>query len=127
MLNGIKNFLEFVDNNWTLILVIVSLIVSIARKVIKFMRESDEDKLNAAKAQIKEVILTLVTDAEWEYQEWKKAGAIKRAEVIKNIFDAYPILSKFVNQEDLIAFIDAEIETALKEMREIFDNNENNQ
>lgn len=119
MLNGIKNFLSFVNDNWTTIVVIISLIVALVRKIKAYIEQSDDKKIAIAKAQLKEAILKLITDAELDYENWNKAGSIKRSQVIQSIFMDYPILSKVVDQEALIAWIDEQINNALKELRKI--------
>lgn len=119
MLNGIKNFLSLVNDNWTTIVVIISLIVALVRKIKAYIKQSNDEKIAIAKAHIKEAILKLITDAELDYENWNKAGSIKRSQVIKQIFMDYPILSKVVDQETLIAWIDELIDNALKELRKI--------
>jgi hypothetical protein len=70
----------------------------------------------------------LVTEAEKDYLEWTKAGAVKRAQVIDKIFAMYPVLSMITNQKEIIAWLDKMIDKALKEMRKIFEENQvNNQ
>ena len=51
--------------------------------------------------------------------DYKSAGAIKRSQVIDEIFKTYPILSKVTDQEELIAYIDQLIDEALETVREI--------
>lgn len=122
ILTGIQNFLEYVNAHWTEIIVIVGLLIALYKKIKDYAVKSDEEKIAIAKKQIKETMLRLVTDAEKDYYEWVKAGAIKRSQVIEEIFMMYPILSKAVNQEELIAWIDDVIKEALKTMRDIFEN-----
>lgn len=122
-LNGVYNFLNFVNNNWTMIFAIIVLLIAIGRKIVFFFSKSKEEQLKIAKAQIKEVMLRLVTEAECDYYEWVKSGEIKRAQVIDEVFAMYPILSKVTNQADVIAWIDDAIDEALKTMRKIFEEN----
>lgn len=119
VLNGIKNFLELIEENWTVIVVIIGLAIAIAKKVKDYLGKSDEEKIEIAKQQIQEIILKLISDAEVDYEEWKKAGSIKRSQVIEEIFIEYPILSKAVDQEELIKWIDEIIDEALVTLREI--------
>ncbi len=123
ILDGVKNFLEFVNENWTTIVVIIGLIIAIAKKGVAFFSKSDEEKIAIAKKQIQETMLKLITDAEENYNEWKQAGSIKRAQVIDKLFANYPILSKVTNQEDLIKWIDDVIDESLITLREIVENN----
>lgn len=123
ILDGVKNFLEFVNENWTTIVVIIGLIIAIAKKGVAFFSKSDEEKIAITKKQIQETMLKLITDAEENYNEWKQAGSIKRAQVIDELFANYPILSKVTNQEDLIKWIDDVIDESLITLREIVENN----
>lgn len=123
VLDGIYKFLSFINDNWALISAIVALVFAIIKKVVAFFEQSREERIKIAKAQIKEVMLRLVTEAERDYREWMKAGEIKRSQVIDEIFTMYPILSKVTNQAELIAWIDQTINDALKKMRKIFEEN----
>ena len=123
ILDGIRNFLELVNENWTTIIVIIGLVIAVTKKAINYFSKSDEEKIAIAKKQIQETMLKLITDAEQDYEEWKQAGSIKRAQVIDELFANYPILSKVANQEDLIKWIDDVIDESLITLREIVENN----
>lgn len=123
ILTGIQNFLEIVNNNWTTIMVIIGLIIAISKKAKYYFSKSDEEKIAIAKKQIQETMLRMITEAEISYEEWNKAGSIKRSQVIEEIFTNYPVLSKVVNQEELIEWIDSEINNSLKTLREIVKEN----
>ena len=123
VLKGIQNFLEFVSNNWTSITVCIGLSIGIYRKAKDYFSKSNDEKIAIAKAQIHEMILKMISDAETDYLEWSKAGSIKRSQVIGEIFMTYPILSKVIDQEALISWIDDEIDNALDELRKIIEEN----
>ncbi len=123
VLNGIKNFLQMINDNWTTILVIAGLVVAIVKKVKTYIAKSDEEKIAIAKEQIVQTVLRLITEAEKDYQDWDKAGSIKRSQVIDAIYTKYPILSKVANQDELIIFIDEAIDNALKTLREVVEQN----
>ena len=114
-----KDLLSFIYDNWTLILVVIGLIVGGIRKIKNYLSLSDDEKLEVIKKQISEKMLKMITDAEINFEDWNKAGAIKRSQVIGKIFDQYPILSKIVDQTEIIAWIDNEINESLKELRKI--------
>ncbi len=124
MLNGIQNFLQFINDNWTAIIIIASLIVAIAQKIKSFLSKSKNEKIDIAKSQIQEIVLKLISDAEMDYESWTKAGSIKRAQVIQKIFEDYPILSKFSNQESIVQWLDKVIDESLKTLREIVSENQ---
>ena len=119
ILDGIKNFLTFINNNWTTITVIISLIIALYKKVMAYLQQSQEKKIEIAKTQLSQTILKFITDAEVDYENWNKAGSVKRSQVIQRIYTEYPILSKVVDQEALIIWIDDLINNALKELRKI--------
>lgn len=120
ILTGIHNFLSFIDENWTMIIVTIFLAISIAKKIYNFFSKSEEEKIAIAKKQVKETMLKLVTNAETDYLAWVSAGAIKRSQVIEEVFKKYPVLSKVANQDELIEWLDTTIDEALEEMRKIF-------
>lgn len=125
ILSGIKNFIQFINDNWTAICVLLSLLFIIYSRIKKYLKMSDEEKIFAVKKQIKEIILKLVAEAEFNYEDLAKSGAIKRSQVIEKIFSTYPILLSVVDQESIVSWIDELIDDALKTMREIFLNNSN--
>ena len=126
ILDGIKNFLQLVNDNWVTITVIIGLALGVYKKAKDYFKKSDEEKIEIAKKQISQIILKKISDAEKDYEEWNKAGSIKRSQVIEQIYRDYPILEKVMSQDELIAWIDAEIDNALPTLREIWKQNEEN-
>lgn len=122
ILNGIKNFLYLIDSNWTTILIIIGLTISVCKKIEEFHTKTDDQKIELAKSLISETMLKYVTKAEDDYKEWVKAGAAKRAQVIDEILAAYPILKVAVDREKIIDWIDDTIDESLKTMREMLKN-----
>lgn len=123
MLNGIKNFLEFLNANWTVIAVLLGLAVALIQRVKVFIGKTDEEKIQIAKKQIKEIMLKMVSEAELDFEDWNKAGAIKRSQVISQIYEMYPILSKVIDQNELVKWLDMEINTSLQTLEDIIDVN----
>lgn len=122
-LNGLQNFLQLINDNWTTIIVIIGLALAIFKKAKSYFSKSDDEKIAIAKKQITETMLKMITDAEVNYEDWNKAGSIKRSQVIKEIFKEYPVLSKVTNQEEIIQFIDNAIDNSLKELRKTIEEN----
>lgn len=122
-LNGLQNFLQLINDNWTTIIVIIGLALAIFKKAKSYFSKSDDEKIAIAKKQITETMLKMITDAEVDYEDWNKAGSIKRSQVIKEIFKEYPVLSKVTNQEEIIQFIDDAIDNSLKELRKTIEEN----
>lgn len=123
-MEGLQKFLQILNDNWTSILVCAGLIVGIIKKTLDYMSKSQEEKIELAKKQIQTTILKMISDAEVDWQEWSKAGSIKRSQVIKQIYEEYPILTKVVDQDALIKYIDEQIDGALDTLREIVKTNE---
>ena len=124
ILTGINNVLMFINDHWTQLTIILGLGTILWKKVRAFLAKSDEEKIQIALKQAREIILDKVTAAEIDYSEWKKSGAIKRAQVLDEIFKQYPILSKVTSQEEIIKKLDEYIDEALKTLREIIANQE---
>ena len=61
----------------------------------------------------------LVTEAEDDYIETKKAGQIKRSQVINQIYEKFPILNRIMEQEEFLDWLDAEIDNALDTLKQI--------
>ena len=123
MLHGIQNFLQLINDNWTTIIVIIGLLIGLFKKIQGYLSKSDEEKIAIAKTQIKETMLKMITTAEQDYEAWNEAGSIKRSQVIKEVYEKYPILSKAINQEEMIAWIDEQINNSLKTLRKIVKQN----
>lgn len=118
-MTAFKNFLQIINDNWTTILVVIGLIISIVKKTMDYFSKSDAERVEIAKRQITESMLKMISDAEVNWNDWMSAGSIKRSEVIKRVFDEYPILSKVTDQEELVAWLDAQINASLKTLREV--------
>ena len=118
-MEGLQKFLQLLNDNWTSILVCIGLVIGIVKKTQDYMSKSQDEKIEIAKKQIQTTILKMISDAEVDWQEWSKAGSIKRAQVIKQIYEEYPILSKVVDQKALTEWIDEQIDSALDTLREI--------
>lgn len=122
-MNGVENFLNYVSDNWVSILVVIGVTISVIKMVTKFIQLDNDEKINIVKKQVRETMLKLITEAEIDFEEWNKSGSIKRSKVIADIYEKYPILSKAASQEVVIAWIDSEINSSLKTLREILKEN----
>ena len=129
-MNGIKNFLQLINDQWPTISACIILIFAIYAKAKKlydnWQTKSEEDKqaeidrqIDKAKEALKEVILGYVSSAEiaWNYEDGGM-GSIKRSEVIDKIYAQYPILLQVIDQKSLISYIDKLIDEALVTVRE---------
>lgn len=140
-MNSLQKLLEFIVNNWSQIVVIATLILTIAANIQKFIKDwkakSSEEKqrefekaVETAKKALADYILILVSKAEIDWQsEGGKLGQIRRAQVIEKIYEKYPVLEAVENKDELLTYIDKlineSLETVRKELRteEIKDGN----
>ena len=122
-MTAIENFLSYLSENWVMILVLIGAAFSIGKMISKYLSLNNEEKVAVAKRLIKEAMLKMITEAEIDFEEWNKSGSIKRSKVIADIYEKYPILSKAASQEEVIAFIDSEINNSLKTLREVLKEN----
>lgn len=127
-MKAIYNFLTWVEENWTMLAAIATLLFAIYMKikssVNKWLKMTDEEREKEKQEQIKKAkqaianyILSLVADAEVNW-EGTGLGPIKRAQVIEKIYKEYPILLEVVDQQELMRFIDEHIDLALEIVRE---------
>lgn len=123
-MKSFQSFLQFVNENYVSILICLGLIIGIVRKTINYFSKTNEEQLEIAKEQIEQIILRMITSAEIDFKDWDSAGSIKRSQVIEEIFNRYPILSKVTNQQEIIDFIDNQIDESLKTLRSIIKQNE---
>ena len=122
-MTGLENFLGYLSENWVMILVLIGAAFSIGKLISKYLELGTEEKIEVVKKLIREAMLKMITEAEIDFEEWNKSGSIKRSKVIADIYEKYPILSKAASQEEVIAFIDSEINNSLKTLREVLKEN----
>ena len=133
-MKGILHFLSWINENWTIIVAIITLVFSLYLKAKasfnKWIKMTDEEKqkdledqIKKAKQAIANYILSFVASAETEW-EGNGLGPIKRAQVIEKIYKDYPILLEISDQREFMKFIDEHIDLALETVRETFQKEE---
>ena len=128
-MEGIKNTLIIIEENWTNILIVLSCLFAIYRKVKKYVNMNNEEK-DKEKEEIKEetlkivktVLLKLMSEAEIEWNDFEKSGSIKRSQVIKELYNEFPILKEFTDQDKLLEIIDNMINEEKSKMDEVINN-----
>ena len=118
-MKGLIQLLTFLNNNWTFIIIIIGLLLILYKKIKSYLKLSTDEKINAALVAIKNTIIGKMVNSQIDWHGIKDAGSIKRAEVISKIYDEYPILKTYVNQEELLEKIDKIIDDALKEVKDL--------
>lgn len=115
-MQSIVNLLQFLNNNWSMIIIIIGLGITLYKKIKSYLKLSTQQKIDVAWQQIEEIIMKLVSDAELDWKDFSKAGQIKRSAVIEKIYKDYPILNKIMDQDEVLKKIDELIDEALKEV-----------
>ena len=123
-MDSINNLLEWLNNNWSAIVVVAGLILALYEKIKSYLSKSTEEKIAIAKEQAHEIILKLVSEAETDYEDIEHAGAIKRSQVFSYIYEKFPVLEKVISQDELTVWIDNQIDDALDTLRDILEEKE---
>lgn len=124
MVEGLQNTLKIFTDNWSNILIIFSILLIAVRKVKEYIKMSKEEQVEAALKIIKEELLKLMSDAEIEWEEFKKSGEIKKSQVITEIYSRFPFLKEYIDQEELIRRISLMIEEEKSKMDKIINNDD---
>jgi hypothetical protein len=121
-MNGILNFLTWLSDNWTMVLMCVVIVISLAHRAKVFFSKSKEEQVKIALEQVRLGMLDLVTEAEKTYGSG--TGTLKRSQVIQKVFERYPILSKVTSVDSLTIQLDKMINDSLSDMRKLLESNE---
>lgn len=121
-MESIKIFIEFIANNWTFIITLLSCLYLGYVKLKKWNALSEQEKIDVALKILREQMLSYVANAEKEFGVG--TGTLKRSEVIKKVYKDYPVLNKVVDQEALIKTLDNYIDESLVELRKLLEDNE---
>lgn len=121
-MESIKTFLNFIINNWTFIITLLSCLYLGYTKLKKWNSLKEEEKVDVALKILREQMLSYVSAAEKEFGSG--TGRLKRSEVIKKIYKDYPVLNKVLNQEKLIKTLDDYIDESLIELKNLLQDNE---
>lgn len=120
-MEALKNTLNLLNENWSNIVIIIGLLTGLYAKVNSYLKKNKEERVEAAKKAVKENILKYISDAQIQWREFEDSGAIKRSQVISKVYADYPILKEYLNQEELIKYIDELIADGLKTVRDTVD------
>ena len=122
MMTSINNTLGLIENYWSMIIIIIALVVLTIEEVRKYKAMTREQRIEAALSVVKGELLKLMSDAEIEWSEYKKSGALKKSQVLKEIYTQFPFLQDYINQDELVTkiteMIDAEMENMNKILKE---------
>lgn len=86
-------FVNFIQEQWSTIILIVMAIVAIILFVVKFLKLSPTQQ----KERIKTALLAIVTEMEKQYGP--KTGVVKRSQAYSQLVKLFPVLTIFLSQE----------------------------
>ena len=117
----LKSILE-IANAYDVAVVLIVLVLAILagiREYKKYMNMSKEDRLKAILSIVKKEVLELMCSAEEIYSEYDKSGKLKESNVISEIYEKFPVLSEFKNQDEIIDIITGFIKDEMETMNKI--------
>ena len=123
-MEAIKNTITLIQENWTNILIVISVVIVAGKKVMEYIKMTKEERVEAALKIIKAELLKLMSDAEIEWEEYKKSGEIKKSQVITEIYSQFPFLKDYIDQDELIKRIIEMIDEEKEKMDKVINNNE---
>jgi hypothetical protein len=115
-MQSIQNLINFLDQNWTFIIIVLSFGFSLYKLYLKWNKLSKQEKIDQVIVIVGEIILEKLACAEEDWNNYKKTGSIKRSKVINEIYEQYPILKEYADQEYVIKKIDELIDLGLKDI-----------
>lgn len=124
-MQSIANFLLWVNNNWTFIIICIGLGLGIYKKVKNYSKLTTEEKINRALVSVKSILLEKMATAEIDWSDYKKSGELKKSQVISDIYAQFPVLKEYIDQETLIKEITQMIDDSMGDMNKIVNNLDN--
>lgn len=118
-MSSIKNILEFINDNWTFIITCFGLCILIKRKYKEWNKLSDDEKVEIALKAVKVQLLEIMSEAEIAWDDYKKTGEIKKSKVFQVVYDKFPILKEYCDQDKIIEAIDNMIDELKPQMDKI--------
>ena len=123
-MNGINNFANLIQGQWTNIVVVIAIIAGLVRSIITYYTMNEEQRVQAALKVISEELMKMMVQAEIQWKDYKKSGELKRSQVIKDIYNQFPFLSRYMDQEKLVQTIYEMIDKQMDNMNELMKKNE---
>lgn len=121
-MEAIKNFIQFVSDNWTMITTILAALAGLCAKIAAWRKKTKKQRIDAAIEAVRVSMLGLVTEAEQAYGAG--TGAIKRSHVFARIFEEHPILAEALELDKLVDLLDGMLDENLAELNKTLADNE---
>ncbi|AXF52449.1 MAG: holin of superfamily 6 [Caudoviricetes sp.] len=107
--------MEFLVNNWSVLVAVIAVIVAVASVIYNFSGQTSQEQIE----KLKEWLLIAVTEAEKELGSG--TGELKLRYVYNLFLTKFPYLAKIISFEQFKLYIDE----ALDKLKSLLDNNEN--
>ena len=118
-MTGINNTIALINQYWSTLIALVGFVFLLSVEIKKYLKMSDEEKVQAALKAIKPILLKHMSEAEVKWDNYKKAGELKKSAVIQKVYDQFPVLKTYKNQDELIKMIETMIDEQLVEVNRI--------
>lgn len=116
-MKSLQTIFQWIYDNWATLVAIITLAYGIYKKAVKTYSEwktkTEEERLEIAKASLKQCIIAIVKKAEEKWTE-KGSGEFKKADVLAEIYAKYPILEQYISKTDVYNYVDKLIEDAVE-------------
>lgn len=120
-----NNIMDIIKAAMPNILVFVVILIGGYRTYLSYSKMSKEEKVEAALKVIKTELLKLMSDAEIEWEDFKKSGELKKSQVLREIYTQFPFLATYIDQDTLIQKIYEMIDDEMDNMNKIINNTGN--
>ena len=118
----VNNVVNSLSNSLPTIIIVLAIIIGVVRMVIQYSKMTKEERVNAALKVIKEELLKLMSDAEIEWEDYKKSGELKKSQVLKEIYSQFPFLATYIDQDTLVNKLYELIDNEMENMNKIINN-----
>lgn len=118
----VNNIVNSLSNSLPTIIIVFAIIIGAVRTAIQYSKMTKEEKVNAALKVIKEELLKLMSDAEIEWEDYKKSGELKKSQVLKEIYSQFPFLATYIDQDTLVNKLYELIDNEMENMNKIINN-----
>ncbi len=118
----VNNIVNSLSNSLPTIIIVIAIVIGAVRTAIQYSKMTKEEKVNAALKVIKEELLKLMSDAEIEWEDYKKSGELKKSQVLKEIYSQFPFLATYIDQDTLVNKLYELIDNEMENMNKIINN-----
>lgn len=125
-MTGFNNFIHLIQSQWTNIVVVIAIIATVVKTALSYSSMTEEQRVQSALKVVKEELMRLMCQAEIQWKDYKKSGDLKRSQVIKDIYNQFPFLSKYMDQDKLVKTIYEMIDKQMDNMDNLLNKPEDN-